>query len=147
MMVTVVGVSVQRLHQNARMPVLSTTGSACYDVYALETVALPSRTVTKVRTGLAFDVPSEYFLDVRPRSGLAVKDGITIVNAPGTLDSDYRGELLVFLYNRRSVVHTVGAGDRIAQVRLAPVIRMSFTEVSELSFTERGGNGFGSTGR
>ena len=147
MVVTLVGVSMKRLHPNARMPVLSTPGSACYDVFALESTPIPPRTVVKIRTGWAFEVSNEYFLDVRPRSGLAVKEGITIVNAPGTLDSDYRGELLVFLYNRRSTIFTVGAGDRVAQIRLAPVIRMALVEVSDLSDTERGGNGFGSTGR
>jgi dUTP pyrophosphatase len=99
-----------------------------------------------MRTGFAVEVPAGHELQVRPRSGLALKQGITIINTPGTIDEDYRGEIGVILLNTGATAATVSRGDRIAQLVLAPVTKAEPVEVSELSNTARGENGFGSTG-
>jgi dUTP pyrophosphatase len=101
-----------------------------------------------VRTGLAFEIPEGYELEVRPRSGLACKGSVILVNSPGTLDSDYRGELLIGLRRLPEPdYYNIEAGDRIAQVKVNEVLSIEFVEVAELSETVRGINGFGSTGR
>ena len=99
-----------------------------------------------VPTGLAMELPPGFEGQVRPRSGLAIKHGITVVNAPGTIDSDYRGELTVLLVNLGADAYTIEPGARIAQLVIAPVTRAEIAEVSELSSTVRGGGGFGHTG-
>jgi len=99
-----------------------------------------------VPTGLVLEIPEGYEGQVRPRSGLAIKAGLTVVNAPGTIDSDYRGELKVLLVNLGSEAVSIGRGDRIAQLLVAPVTRASFIESEDLSVSERGEGGFGSTG-
>jgi len=99
-----------------------------------------------VPTGLVLEIPNGYEGQVRPRSGLAITAGLTIVNAPGTVDSDYRGELKVLLVNLGSEAVSIGRGDRIAQLLIAPVIQASFVETEDLSASERGEGGFGSTG-
>lgn len=103
-----------------------------------------------VPTGLAIGLPTGFEGQVRPRSGLAFKHGVTVLNAPGTIDEDYRGELRVLLINHGKVRHTINPGDRIAQLIVSPVIRVDIEEVSaegDLGTTERGTGGFGSTGR
>jgi dUTP pyrophosphatase len=99
-----------------------------------------------VPTGLHFEVPEGYELQVRPRSGLALKHGITVLNTPGTVDSDYRGEVAVILMNHGEEPFTVMRGERIAQAVFSPVIQATLLEVKELGETERGEGGFGSTG-
>jgi len=99
-----------------------------------------------VPTGLVVEIPEGYEGQVRPRSGLAIKAGLTIVNAPGTIDSDYRGELKVLMINLGSDPVSIGRGDRIAQLLVAPVTRASFIETEDLSASKRGEGGFGSTG-
>ena len=99
-----------------------------------------------VPTGLFFEIPEGYEVQVRPRSGLAAKNGVTVLNTPGTIDSDYRGEIKVILINLGTADFTVNSGDRIAQMIIAPVIQASFTLTDSLSQTERGSGGFGSTG-
>jgi dUTP pyrophosphatase len=99
-----------------------------------------------IPTGLAFELPTGTEAQVRPRSGLALKNGVTVLNSPGTIDADYRGEVLVILINHGSVPFEVGRGDRIAQMIFAPVTRASLVEVETLAVTERGAGGFGSTG-
>ena len=99
-----------------------------------------------IATGLAVALPPGYELQVRPRSGLAIKHGITIVNAPGTIDADYRGEIKIGLINLGQVPYTINRGDRIAQLVLAPVCRAVLKEVDVLSETERQDGGFGHTG-
>jgi len=99
-----------------------------------------------VPTGLVLEIPNGFEGQVRPRSGLAIKAGLAIVNAPGTIDSDYRGELKVLLVNLGSDSVSVNRGDRIAQLLIAPVTRASFIEIEDLSPSERGEGGFGSTG-
>jgi dUTP pyrophosphatase len=99
-----------------------------------------------VGTGLALAIPEGYEIQVRPRSGLAFKHGITVPNTPGTIDSDYRGELLVLLINHGMHDFTIARGDRIAQIVLAPVVRAVWDEVEQLETTDRGAGGLGSTG-
>jgi dUTP pyrophosphatase len=99
-----------------------------------------------VPTGLALEIPAGYEGQVRPRSGLALRAGVTIVNTPGTIDADYRGELMVLLVNLGSDAYTINPGDRIAQLVIAPVARGEFEETTELSTSVRGDGGFGHTG-
>jgi dUTP pyrophosphatase len=101
---------------------------------------------TLVPTGIRIALPEGYEAQIRPRSGLAIKDGITVVNAPGTVDSDYRGEVKVGLVNLSDVSYTIRRGDRIAQMVVAPVTRVAWQQVPSLDDTERGAGGFGSTG-
>ena len=125
------------------------------DIRAAEDVMLKSGKGTIVSTGLMVAVPYGYELQVRPRSGLALKNGIMVTNSPGTIDSDYRGEIKILLTNTKKHTsnflqdadYTIRRGDRIAQLVLAPVTRAEVVEVEELDETERGAGGFGSTGR
>jgi dUTP pyrophosphatase len=116
------------------------------DVLSAEDVTLAPGARHAVATGLAMAIPVGYEVQVRPRSGLALKHGISVPNTPGTIDSDYRGELKVILINHGDTDFAVARGDRIAQLVLAPVIRAGWEEVAELDDTARGAGGFGSTG-
>jgi dUTP pyrophosphatase len=99
-----------------------------------------------VPTGWAMELPPGYEAQIRPRSGLSLRHGITVVNAPGTIDSDYRGEIVVLLVNLGEGPYTIAPGDRVAQMVVAPVVRVTVEEVAELSDTARGAGGFGHTG-
>jgi dUTP pyrophosphatase len=99
-----------------------------------------------VPTGWSMELPHGYEAQVRPRSGLAARHGVTVANAPGTIDSDYRGEIIVLLVNLGQETHTISPGDRVAQMVIAPVARANIEEVAELSQTDRGTGGFGHTG-
>jgi len=116
------------------------------DVVSAEDVVIAPGARHAVATGLAVAIPAGYEIQVRPRSGLALKHGITVPNTPGTIDSDYRGELKVILINLGDEPFTVQRGDRVAQLVLAPVVQAAWDEVAELDATERGTGGFGSTG-
>jgi dUTP pyrophosphatase len=128
------------------LPEYATDGAAGMDVLAAEEVTLAPGARHAVATGLAVAIPPGYEIQVRPRSGLALKHGITVPNTPGTIDSDYRGELKVILINHGGEAFEIRRGDRIAQLVLAPVVRASWLKVEELDHTERGEGGFGSTG-
>jgi dUTP pyrophosphatase len=128
------------------LPAYATTGAAGMDVVAAEDVVIAPGARHAVATGLAVAIPQGYEIQVRPRSGLALKHGITVPNTPGTIDSDYRGELKVILINLGSEPFVIARGDRIAQLVLAPVVQAAWHEVAELDATERGEGGFGSTG-
>jgi dUTP pyrophosphatase len=117
------------------------------DVSAAEELILQSGERHAVATGFAIEIPRGYEVQVRPRSGLAMKHGITCLNTPGTIDSDYRGEVKVILINLGREPFEIRRGERIAQLVPAPVLRADFVEASGLSNTERGSGGFGSTGR
>lgn len=132
----------------AFLPVYKTKGAAGADVCALldKDLVLRQGDRAVVPTGLFLEIPEGYEIQVRPRSGLAFKNGITVLNTPGTIDSDYRGELMVILANFGKEGFTVKNGDRIAQVVLAPVIQAAFVQAESLSQTERGEGGLGSTG-
>ena len=128
------------------LPEYATAGAAGMDVLAAEDVTLVPGARHAVATGLALAIPPGFEIQVRPRSGLALKHGISVPNSPGTIDSDYRGELKVILINLGTADFAVRRGDRIAQLVLAPVVRASWLKVDELDETARGESGFGSTG-
>jgi dUTP pyrophosphatase len=116
------------------------------DVVSSEDVVLEPGMRHPVATGLSMAIPDGYEIQVRPRSGLALKHGISVPNTPGTIDSDYRGELKVIMINHGRDAFAIHRGDRVAQLVLAPVTRAAWVEVEELDTTERGAGGFGSTG-
>lgn len=128
------------------LPAYATDGAAGMDAISAEDVTIAPQGRHAVATGLAVAIPHGYEMQVRPRSGLALKHGISVPNAPGTIDSDYRGELKIILINHGSEPFDVRRGDRVAQLVLAPVVRAGWVEVTELDETARGGGGFGSTG-
>ena len=135
--------------EGAVIPQYKTSGAAGADVCALlsESVVIKKGERAMIPTGLFFSIPEGYEIQVRPRSGLAAKNGVTVLNTPGTIDSDYRGEVKVILVNLGGEDFTVNNGDRIAQIVVAPVTIGVFEQVKELDETERGTGGFGSTGR
>ncbi|MCT2399062.1 dUTP diphosphatase [Novosphingobium mangrovi (ex Huang et al. 2023)] len=128
------------------LPVYATDGAAGMDVVSAEDVTIAPGARHAVATGLAVAIPYGFEIQVRPRSGLALKHGITVPNTPGTIDSDYRGELKVILINHGGEAFDIRRGDRVAQLVLAPVTRASWLPVDELDETARGEGGFGSTG-
>ena len=134
--------------EGAKLPEYKTRGAAGADVCAFvkEPLILKSGESGLVPTGLFFEIPEGYEIQVRPRSGLAFKNQVTVLNSPGTIDSDYRGELKVLLINLGKQDFKIENGDRIAQIVAAPVTRGLFTAVDSISETERGEGGFGSTG-
>lgn len=129
------------------LPSYASEGAAGLDVVAAESLTLPPGGRHAVATGFAIAIPAGYEVQVRPRSGLALKNGITCLNTPGTIDSDYRGEVKVILANLGAEPFEVARGERIAQLVPAPVLKARFSEVKELGGTTRGEGGFGSTGR
>ncbi len=129
------------------LPAAATPGSAGYDLASAETASLAPGERRLVRTGFAIAVPDGFECQIRPRSGLALRHGITLANAPATIDSDYRGELQVILVNLGAERFEVTRGMRIAQMVIARVERAAFTEVADLPESRRGAGGFGSTGR
>ncbi|MDE8653925.1 dUTP diphosphatase [Novosphingobium album (ex Liu et al. 2023)] len=143
-----VPVPVKRLphFEGLELPAYATDGAAGMDVLAAEDVTLAPGARHAVATGLAVAIPHGFEIQVRPRSGLALKHGISVPNAPGTIDSDYRGEVKVILINHGAEPFDVRRGDRIAQLVLAPVTRANWLKIDELDETARGEGGFGSTG-
>ena len=143
-------IDVVRLPHAADLPLPSyaTEGAAGMDLLAavMSSVVIPPGGRMLVPTGLRIAIPAGYELQVRPRSGLALKNGIVLPNSPGTIDEDYRGELGVIVMNAGDAPFTVERGMRIAQAVIAPVVRASWREVEELPETSRGAGGFGSTG-
>lgn len=146
-----VEVLIRRLPHSSGLPLpaYATAGAAGADLRSAEegSVALQPGDRMAVATGLILEIPPGYEGQVRPRSGLAIQHGLTVVNAPGTIDADYRGEVKVLLVNLGDAVVSIERGDRIAQLVIAPVTRAEFRETDELGDTARGGGGFGSTGR
>ncbi|MDM7955089.1 dUTP diphosphatase [Blastomonas sp.] len=141
-------IRLKRLEHGAGLPVpaYATQGAAGMDVVAAEELDLMPGQRHAIATGFAMAIPDGYEVQVRPRSGLALKHGITVPNTPGTIDSDYRGELKVILINHGDAPFPIRRGDRIAQLVAAPVQRAAFEEVTDLEATARGAGGFGSTG-
>jgi dUTP pyrophosphatase len=146
-----VAVGVLRLAEGAGLPLPTymTAGAAGADVCAAvaEPLTIEPGGRVLVPTGFALDVPAGYEVQIRPRSGLALRAGITVLNAPGTIDSDYRGPVGVLLVNLGRETFTLERGERIAQMIVAPVVHAAFAEVEAVSATSRGDGGFGSTGR
>jgi dUTP pyrophosphatase len=130
------------------LPTYETSGSAGMDVCAAVNaeITIQPGQIKVIPTGFAVAIPAGLEIQVRPRSGLAINHGIAIVNAPGTIDSDYRGEVKIGLVNLSHKPYSIKRGDRIAQLVVAPVVRASFTVVGELDQTDRGSGGFGHTG-
>ncbi|CDO35647.1 MULTISPECIES: dUTP diphosphatase [Novosphingobium] len=128
------------------LPAYATSGAAGMDVVSAEDVTIAPGARHAVATGIAVAIPQGFEIQVRPRSGLALKHGITVANAPGTVDSDYRGEVKAILINHGNAPFEIRRGDRVAQLVLAPVTLASWLPVEELDETERGEGGFGSTG-
>ncbi len=143
-----VEVRVKRLNNGAGLPLpdYASVGAAGMDICAAESLTLKIGKRHAVATGFAFAIPHGYEVQVRPRSGLALKHGITCLNTPGTVDSDYRGEVKVILANLGEEDFAIQRGDRIAQLVVAPVTHAAMVEVDALDDTVRGSGGFGSTG-
>ncbi len=142
-------VQIKKLRADAIVPRYMSEQAAGLDLYAAidAPVALAPGQRATIDTGLAFALPPGFEGQIRPRSGLAREHGITLVNTPGTLDSDYRGPLMVLVINHGSVAVTIEPRQRIAQLVIAPVVQAELIEVDELATTARGAGGFGSTGR
>ena len=140
-------IKVKRLHEKALLPEFQSNGASGADIFCVEDVTLHPGEIKMVPTGISVEIPLGYEIQVRPRSGLAAKHGIAIVNSPGTIDSDYRGEIKVILANMSDKVFACESGSRIAQLVIGRVYRdFSYEEAEELETTERGSGGFGSTG-
>lgn len=138
----------KKINHKASIPKVQSAGAACFDLNAclVEPVLLKKGKVIAIPTGLSVEIPEGYEMQVRARSGLAFKHGLTLVNGIGTIDSDYRGELKVLVTLLQDDELLIKDGDRIAQALIAPVLKVKHEEVSELSDTDRGAGGFGSTG-
>lgn len=139
-------VKIKQLHPDALIPQYQTLGAAGFDLHALEDYKLSAGERVLVKTGLAFELQSGFELQIRPRSGLALKNGISVLNAPGTIDSDYRGEVGVLLINHSKEDFAIKKGDRIAQGVVARYERVEFEVCEELGESARGAGGFGSSG-
>lgn len=137
---------IKKLNENAHVPHYAHPGDAGLDLFACEEVDLAPGSSALVRTGIAIELPAGTEAQVRPRSGLALKHGVTVLNSPGTIDEGYRGEVGVILINHGSEPFHIAPGAKIAQMLIKPVITAQVVEVDELTDTRRGEGGFGSTG-
>ena len=144
-----VKVFVKKLDPAVKLPEYKTDGASGMDLRAFieKTIKVKAKTSILVPTGLSIAFPKDYEIQIRPRSGLAAKNNISVLNTPGTIDSDYRGEIKIIIYNHGSTDFTINNGDRIAQMVLSPVIKMELEEIKDLPETIRGEGGFGSTGK
>ena len=142
-------VLIKKLDPSIELPTYKTDGASGMDLMAFikEPITLKSKSSCLVPTGLSVAFSGDFEIQIRPRSGLAVKNNISVLNTPGTIDSDYRGELKVILFNHGNSDFLINNKDRIAQMILAPVIKMDFEETDDLPKTIRGEGGFGSTGK
>ena len=143
-----VKVLVKKLNPKVKLPSYKTEGSSGMDLMAFieNNIIIAPNTSALIPTGLSVAVPDDCEIQIRPRSGLAAKSNISVLNTPGTIDSDYRGELKVILFNHSNKEFVVNHNDRIAQMVLVPVLKVDFEEVDILPDTLRGSGGFGSTG-
>ena len=138
--------SFKRTRPAAQLPRYAHASDAGMDVQSAESLVIPAKARALVPTGLVANIPLGYEIQVRPRSGLAFKKGVTVLNAPGTIDAGYRGEIGVLLVNLGDEPFEIKAGDRIAQLVVAPVLQPDIVEASDIDETDRGVAGFGSTG-
>ena len=144
-----VKILVKKFNKNIKLPVYKTSGSSGMDLMAYtknKIIIDPGKTAI-IPTGIAVAIPKNYEIQIRPRSGLAAKKGISVLNTPGTIDADYRGEIKIILINLSKKSFVVRSGDRVAQMILCPVIKAKLKEVKNLLKTARGKGGFGSTGK
>ena len=144
-----VKVLLKRLNPKAQIPKYKTDGSSGLDLMALieNPIKIKPQESSLISTGISIAIPQDTEVQIRPRSGLAAKSNISILNTPGTIDSDYRGEIKVILFNHGKKEFTVKNNDRIAQMVLMPILKVEFEEVEDLPETMRGSGGFGSTGK
>ena len=144
-----VKVLVKKLNSKVKLPEYKTSGSSGMDLMAFveSPITIKPNTVELIPTGLSIAIPEELEIQIRPRSGLAATSSISVLNTPGTIDSDYRGELKIILFNHGNKDFIVNNNDRVAQMVLTPVIKMELEEVDKLPETIRGSGGFGSTGK
>ena len=144
-----VKVLVKKLDPKVQLPSYKTKGSSGMDLMAFikDPIKIAPNTSALIPTGISVAIPNDVEIQIRPRSGLAVKSSISVLNTPGTIDSDYRGELKVILFNHSKEEFVVKNNDRIAQIVLMPVLKIDFEEVDNLPDTLRGSGGFGSTGK
>lgn len=149
-------IKIKKLHTDAIIPKYQTNGSSGFDLHSIENIDIEPRMTVLVKTGLCISIPEGYEMQIRPRSGLSLKSKLRIANSPGTIDSDYTGEIGIIIDNIKSEDYTnpngldiikIKKGDRIAQGVITPIIRAIFEEVNELPKTDRGISGFGSTGK
>lgn len=139
-------INVKKLNKDAIMPSYGSAGASGFDLSSTELIFIGPGEYKLVPTGLAFEIPKGYELQIRPRSGLALNEGITVLNSPGTIDSDYRGEVGILLINNGKGTLAILPGERIAQGVISKAPQYELVEVMELSETIRGAGGFGSTG-
>ena len=144
-----VKVLIKKLDSAVRLPEYKTDGASGMDLVAFlkNSVILKPKTSSLIPTGISVAFSENYEIQIRPRSGLAAKNNITVLNTPGTIDSDYRGEIKVIIYNHGDTNFIINNGDRIAQMILCPVVKMILEETNDLPETIRGEGGFGSTGK
>lgn len=138
---------VKRLYEGVKLPTKATEGSAAFDLYAYTEAPIDAGETVKYKTGIALEIPEGRVGLIFPRSGLSTKFGIRLSNCVGVIDSDYRGEIIVALYNDSQEPYMVKRGDRIAQLMIVDIPKICIEEVYELSDTERGNGGFGSSGK
>ena len=139
----------KRLNPKAQIPKYKTDGSSGLDLMALieDPIKIKTQESALIPTGISVAIPQDTEIQIRPRSGLAAKSSISVLNTPGTIDSDYRGEIKIILFNHGKEEFEVNNSDRIAQMVLMPILKIEFEEVDELPETIRGSGGFGSTGK
>ena len=144
-----VKVLVKKLNSAVKLPEYKTNGASGMDLIAFikESIIVKPKTSSLVPTGISVAFSEDYEIQIRPRSGLAAKYNISVLNTPGTIDSDYRGEIKIIIYNHGDTDFNINNGDRIAQMILSPVIKMELEESNDLPETIRGSRGFGSTGK
>tara|TARA_B100000029_G_scaffold430392_1_gene441325 strand:+ start:1773 stop:2210 length:438 start_codon:yes stop_codon:yes gene_type:complete len=142
-------VLIKKLSPQVKLPLYKSTGASGMDLMAFinSPIVIKPKTSSLIPTGISLAFSEDYEIQIRPRSGLAAKNNISILNTPGTIDSDYRGEIKIIIYNHGNKDFIINNKDRIAQIVLAPVIKMKFEETENLPETVRGEGGFGSTGK
>ena len=144
-----VKVLIKKLDPNVKLPEYKSDGASGMDLLAFikETINIKPKTSSLIPTGLSVAFSKNYEIQIRPRSGLAAKKNISVLNTPGTIDSDYRGEIKIIIYNHGNTEFVINNGDRIAQMILSPVLKIEFEETNDLPESLRGEGGFGSTGK
>ena len=144
-----VKVLVKKLNSKAQLPKYKTSGSSGMDLMALieNPIMIKPQESALIATGISIAIPKDTEVQIRPRSGLAAKSSISVLNTPGTIDSDYRGEIKIILFNHGKKEFTINNNDRVAQMVLMPILKAEFEEVEDLPETLRGSDGFGSTGK
>ena len=144
-----VKIKIKKLDPKVKIPQYKTKGSSGMDLMAFvkESLKIKPNSSELIPTGISIAIPQDTEIQIRPRSGLAAKSSISVLNTPGTIDSDYRGELKVILFNHGDKEFIINNGDRIAQMVLVPILKVQFEEVQDLPETIRGSGGFGSTGK